>query len=245
MPDEKSTIDAKIRAHLAAMKRGEQARLAKEIGLSTQHLSGVRRGRVGIDVKHWPAVAEFFGENVADWFRLAREESDLLRHTQAQQSEAEPDPDFDVTEGYLPDDLPIITEGEASPHGRIFWDEGGLLNSITDRISRPAGVKDRNAYGVRVTGTSMLPVYRQGQCVVVSPSTPVDDGDRVYVELHSGEHLIKIARRMAGGWILESANPGHAPRVVKNAEIKSMHAVVWTREKLPGVRVVDETGRRR
>jgi SOS-response transcriptional repressor LexA len=160
-----------------------------------------------------------------------------------QDDDVEIDP-VDVS-GYSRDALPVILEGEASPQPGLFWDdEGKLLREVEDRISRPYDVKDPKAYGVRVRGDSMAPAYKPGMTLVVSPSTPTQDGDEVYVELLSGERLIKIARKMAGGWLLESINPAHEPRFVTKGEVGTMHPVLWARRMRSGERTVTATGYR-
>jgi len=75
----------------------------------------------------------------------------------------------------------------------------------------------------------MIPMFRPGRKVVVSPNLPVINGDPVYVQLLGGERLVKIARRAPGGWMLESINPAYEPRFVKKAEIELMHPIVWVR----------------
>lgn len=155
----------------------------------------------------------------------------------------------DVSTGYVPDDLPVIFEGEATPKGSLFWDgEGKLLKLVTNRMSRPPGVSDREAYGVVVRGDSMAPRYEPGEILVVSPNKQVRTGLRCYVQLRSGERLIKTVRKTIGGWMLESINQAYPPREVRDEEIEFMHRVVASRERddAPGeLRVVDEdTGRR-
>jgi len=148
--------------------------------------------------------------------------------------------------GYKQDDLPVIAEGDASPRGDVFWSkEGALLETVENRLSRPYDVSDPRAFGVLVRGDSMLPVFRPGMYLVVSPNTPVGDGDEVYVELTSGEHLVKTARRAAGGWILESANPAHEARFVAKEEIEMMHPIVWARRAKKGQAAHDDQGKRR
>ena len=174
---------------------------------------------------------------------------DQLRQTSTGDSllrEGERVEGFDVRDGYQPDDLPVITEGEGSPRPEIFWDHAGqLLTTVTERISRPAGLTDRRAYGVKVKGDSMVPAIRPGHYLVVSPAAPITDGDEVFVVLKSGAHLIKFAKKIDGGWLLESANQLHESRLVKKSEIESIHAIVWIRRKRPGLRTIDEaTGRR-
>lgn len=134
--------------------------------------------------------------------------------------------------GYTPHDIPVVAEGEANPQGSLFWtDEGVLRSDVEDRISRPRDVPDPQAYGVRVRGDSMLPIFKPGMTLIVSPNIPVNDGDEVYVQLLSGERLVKVARRVAGGWLLESSNPAYEPRFVRKSEIGAMHPVIYARRK--------------
>jgi transcriptional regulator with XRE-family HTH domain len=153
--------------------------------------------------------------------------------------------DLDVATGYKPDDLPVVAEGEASPQANLFWDDQGKLTSdVEERISRPFDVSDPRAYGVKVRGDSMMPRYKPGEVLVVSPNTPVEDGDEVYVALLSGERLLKIARKAQGGWILESENRAYPARFVKKSEIGTMHPVMWIRPKRRRVGAIDDSGRR-
>jgi hypothetical protein len=63
------------------------------------------------------------------------------------------------------------------------------------------------------------------------PSGPAGkSGDRVYVELHSGERLIKVARKQRGGWVLESFNQAFEARFVTDDEIGTMHKIAYARE---------------
>lgn len=137
--------------------------------------------------------------------------------------------DVDITQGYKRDDIPVVAEGDASPQPNLLWNEENLASDVEDRISRPYDVRDPRAYGVRVRGDSMLPRYKPGDVVVVSPNTPVEDGAEVYVALLSGERLLKTARRAAGGWILESENRAYPARFVKKSEVGTMHQILWIR----------------
>jgi transcriptional regulator with XRE-family HTH domain len=157
---------------------------------------------------------------------------------------------FEDVSGYVVDDLPVVFEGDASPIGTAWDQEGRLLAHISERISRPAGLNDKQAYGVRVRGDSMRPKYEPGDILVVSPNLPVRTGLRCYVQLKSGERLIKQVRRTMSGWMLESINQAYDSREVRDDEIEFMHRIIWAREKgdtAPGesLRVLDlETGRR-
>ena len=146
--------------------------------------------------------------------------------------------------GYRKDDLPVIAEGEANPQGHLLWpDDGTIPSEVEDRITRPFDVKDPRAYGVKVRGDSMVPLYVPGAIVVVSPYDAVSDGDRAYVQLLSGERLIKTVRKMpGGGWLLESFNPAYEPKMVEKSDVGAIHRIVWSREPRRGVRVVKDGG---
>lgn len=153
------------------------------------------------------------------------------------------DDHIDVS-GHTRDDIPVIAEGDASPQPELFWDnDGKLYADVEDRITRPYDVRDPRAYGVRVRGDSMVPIYRPGQELVVSPNTAVADGDEVYVQLLSGERLLKIAYKQSNGWVLESANLAYKPRFVLTADVGAIHPILWARRKRRGARVAQERRR--
>lgn len=138
--------------------------------------------------------------------------------------------DADTYAGYKPHDIPVIAEGEASPQGELFWDNSNPLIEADEWMSRPPEVKDPRAYAVRVRGDSMVPAFYPGMRLIVSPNIPVRTGARVYVELHSGERLVKVARRQKGGWVLESLNPAYEARFVTDDEVGTMHKIAYARE---------------
>lgn len=159
----------------------------------------------------------------------------MLNEQAAARSEVE-DEIVDVS-GHTTDAIPVIAEGEASPQGGLFWDDAGkLLSDVEDRITRPYDVRDPHAYGLRVRGDSMMRFYKPGDLVVVSPSTRVADGDEVYVQLLTGERLIKVVRRMNDGYLLESYNQAYEPRFVPRDAIGAMHPIVWSKRKASGQR---------
>ncbi len=61
----------------------------------------------------------------------------------------------------------------------------------------------------------MLPLYRDGDRIVVSPNASVRRGDRVVVRTTDGEVMAKVLKRQTGKTIeLSSFNPDHADRVL-------------------------------
>lgn len=136
-----------------------------------------------------------------------------------------------ATHGAYQDELPLITEAQAGER-RIVYDDAASLQAYAERrVERPTGVADAHAFAVMVKGDSMVPVFRPGRYVVVSPTLTVAPGDEVFVALTNGERLIKIAYRSNGGWLLESANPTYAPRFVKQEDVQAMYPVVWAKRR--------------
>jgi transcriptional regulator with XRE-family HTH domain len=128
-----------------------------------------------------------------------------------------------------PVDLVVVTEGDAAPSA-----ESRRGPSAGASVPRPRDLRDPLAYAVRVRGDSMLPVFRPGMIVIVSPRLPVEMGDEAYVHLRTEERLLRRVRKTAGGYLLESTNPAYPARVIRQRDLAAMHPVVYTRRRLPG-----------
>ena len=61
----------------------------------------------------------------------------------------------------------------------------------------------------------MLPAYRDGDVIVVSPAAPVRRGDRVVVKTKKGEVMVKELKRQTAKQVeLKSLNPAQAERTL-------------------------------
>ena len=80
--------------------------------------------------------------------------------------------------------VPLIGLAQAGAGG-FFDDSGFPAGQGWDQIDYP-GTGDDGVYALEVTGDSMLPLYRSGDTIVVSPSTVCRLGDRVVVKTHNG-----------------------------------------------------------
>ena len=102
------------------------------------------------------------------------------------------DPDYDRIRGGF--DIAVVAEGDVLPSGNK-WDEGEQQRPpILEWLARPGDLRDPSAYGVRIRGDSMIPAFRPNMTVIVSPESEVRDGDEVYVQLASGECLVRLLR---------------------------------------------------
>lgn len=122
--------------------------------------------------------------------------------------------------------IPLIGFAQAGAGG-YFDDAGFPVGGAWDEIAFP-NVGDEHAYALEIAGDSMLPLYRDGDVVVVSPAAPVRRGDRVIVKTREGEVLAKeLKRRTARTLELRSLNPEHPDRSFSEAEIAWIARVLW------------------
>ncbi len=77
----------------------------------------------------------------------------------------------------------------------------------------------------------MVPLYRDGDILVVSPTASIRKGDRVVVRTGGGEVLVKeLKRRTAKSLELRSLNPEHEDRTVNLSDVAWMARVMWARQ---------------
>jgi phage repressor protein C with HTH and peptisase S24 domain len=122
--------------------------------------------------------------------------------------------------------VPLLGFAEAGAGG--FFDDGGFpVGKGWDEIAFPA-VSDEHAYALEISGDSMLPAYRRGDVIVVSPGAPVRRGDRVVVKTRGGEVTVKeLKRKTAKSIELQSLNPAHPNRTLPLTDVLWMARIVW------------------
>ena len=122
--------------------------------------------------------------------------------------------------------IPLIGFAQAGSGG--FFDDGGFpVGTGWEEVAFP-GVADEKAYALEISGDSMLPLYRDGDTIIVSPTATVRRGDRVVVKTVEGEVLAKQLKRQTAKTVeLASLNPEHGDRVFQLAEIAFMARVIW------------------
>lgn len=122
--------------------------------------------------------------------------------------------------------IPLIGFVQAGSGG--FFDDGGFpVGTGWEEVAFP-GVTDEKAYALEISGDSMLPLYRDGDTIIVAPTATVRRGDRVVVKTVEGEVLAKQLRRQTAKTVeLASLNPEHGDRVLNLSEIAFMARVIW------------------
>lgn len=126
--------------------------------------------------------------------------------------------------------VPLIGLTQAGS-GRLFTEEGIPTGGPGwDEIEFP-DLGDDRAFALEVQGDSMLPLYRDGDVLIVAPNAGIRKGDRIVARLTNGEVVAKELRRRTARTIeLASLNPEHEDRMVPLAEVAWMARVMWVRQ---------------
>ena len=145
----------------------------------------------------------------------------------------------------LPDFVALVGDGlvnkTGAPHSRkvplIGMAQAGA-NGVFDAAGFPAGqgwddvafpdVPDEHCYALAISGDSLLPVFRDGDRILVSPSVPARRGDRVVVKTLDGDMMVLSLARMTAQRIeLKSFNPAFEDRGFAVNEVAFLHRIVW------------------
>jgi phage repressor protein C with HTH and peptisase S24 domain len=122
--------------------------------------------------------------------------------------------------------VPLIGFAEAGAGG--YFDDGGFpVGKGWDEIAFPA-INDEHAYALEISGDSMLPAYRDGDVIIVSPAAPIRRGDRVVVRTKDGEVMAKELKRLSQKMIeLKSLNHDHPERTLAKEDVLWIARIVW------------------
>jgi phage repressor protein C with HTH and peptisase S24 domain len=122
--------------------------------------------------------------------------------------------------------VPLLGFAQAGAGG-FFTDAGFPVGHGWEEIDLPAGAGE-GSYALQVQGDSMLPLYRDGDILIVEPSATIRKGDRVVVKTSGGEVMAKVlAARSATAVELVSLNREHPDRTIPAAEIEWLARIVW------------------
>jgi phage repressor protein C with HTH and peptisase S24 domain len=122
--------------------------------------------------------------------------------------------------------VPLIGLAQAGSGG-FFGDNGLPQGEAWDAVTFPAA-ETKEIFAIEVQGSSMLPLYRDGDTLIVEPGAEVRKGDRVVVKTKDGEVLAKLlARKTAKQVELLSLNPEHPNRQFDMADVEWIARIIW------------------
>lgn len=125
--------------------------------------------------------------------------------------------------------IPILGMAQAGSKG-YFDDAGYPVGAGWDEVPTPF-VTDEHAYALEISGDSMNPVYRDGDVVIVSPSSGIRRGDRVVLRTKDGEVMAKQLRRKTANRIeLQSLNPDYEDRALDMTQVDWIARIIWAQQ---------------
>lgn len=122
--------------------------------------------------------------------------------------------------------IPLIGLAQAGSHG-FFDDAGYPVGQGWDEITFPGS--EKGLYALEISGDSMMPLYRDGDRIIVDPhSQNLRRGDRIVVRTNDGEVMAKELVRLSGKTVeLRSLNPSFDDRVLDRSEVTWVARIVW------------------
>ncbi|MGJ8572336.1 MAG: S24 family peptidase [Hoeflea sp.] len=196
--------------------------LARRAGLDPTAFNKSKRS--GADGRHrWPSTESLSkvlgatGSSLEDFMSLVRGN--------------QPSAESSFPEGSLPPQagsIPLLGFAQAGSGG--FFDDGGFpAGQGWDVVDFPAQPSERpGVYALEVQGDSMMPLYRDGDILIVEPGAQIRRGDRVVVRSREGEVMAKVLNRQTPRSIeLISLNPDHPNRSFDVSEVDWVARIIW------------------
>ncbi len=121
--------------------------------------------------------------------------------------------------------VPLLGMAQAGTGG--YFDDGGFpVGQGWDEIALPG--TGENVFALQVSGESMMPLYRDGDRLIVERNAVCRKGDRVVVRTVEGEVMAKVLHRKTSRSVeLLSVNPAHANRTLAMKDIDWMARIIW------------------
>ncbi|WP_434712006.1 helix-turn-helix transcriptional regulator [Rhizobium sp. YTUHZ045] len=124
--------------------------------------------------------------------------------------------------------IPLLGFAQAGAGG--FFDDGGFpAGQGWDVVEFPANPSQKSGvYALEVQGESMMPLYRDGDVLIVEPGAQVRRNDRVVVRTNEGEVMAKVLLRRSPRSIeLMSLNPEHPNRTLDLSDVDWIARIIW------------------
>lgn len=111
----------------------------------------------------------------------------------------------------------------------LFDDAGFPIGDEWDEIDFP-NIADKHAFALEVQGDQLLPAYRDGDVLIISPGAGVRRRDRVILKSRSEELIVgTLSRRTAQRLELEAFGDGEEMLVFALKDVAWLSRIVWAR----------------
>ncbi|QOZ55660.1 helix-turn-helix transcriptional regulator [Bradyrhizobium sp. CCBAU 53338] len=131
--------------------------------------------------------------------------------------------DDDAGDGHT---VPLLGFAQAGL-GSAFDEKGFPSGKGWSEIALP-NAEDSRAFALGISGNTLMPAYRDGDVILVSPGTPVRKGNRVVVKTKTGEAMVAtLKRRTAKALELQSLDATQAERTLAAGDVAWVARIVW------------------
>ncbi|TAU87253.1 S24 family peptidase [Rhizobium leguminosarum] len=202
--------------------------LARRAGLDPTSFNKSKRlsadGRL-----RWPStesiakVLDATGASMEQFLAFMRPEADLSKQPTGQRARQQ-----ESTFSPQGSSIPLLGFAQAGAGG--FFDDGGFpAGQGWDVVEFPAAPSQKaGVYALEVQGESMMPLYRDGDVLIVEPGAQVRRNDRVVVRTNEGEVMAKVLLRQSPRSIeLLSLNPEHPNRTLELSDVDWIARIIW------------------
>ncbi|MBC9881616.1 helix-turn-helix transcriptional regulator [Bradyrhizobium sp. INPA01-394B] len=122
--------------------------------------------------------------------------------------------------------VPLLDVAQAGS-GDHFDEFGAPSGKGWSEIALPAA-EDRRAFALEISGNTLMPAYRDGDVILISPGAPIRKGDRVVVKTRAGEMMVAtLKRRAAKALELQPLDPAQTGRTIAGSDVAWIARIVW------------------
>ncbi|SCB54386.1 Phage repressor protein C, contains Cro/C1-type HTH and peptisase s24 domains [Bradyrhizobium shewense] len=91
--------------------------------------------------------------------------------------------------------------------------------------------EDSHTFALEISGDALLPAYRDGDLILVSPGAPIRKGDRVVVKTKAGEVMVAtLGRRTVKALELQAFDASQAGRTMAASDVAWIARIMWARQ---------------
>jgi len=121
--------------------------------------------------------------------------------------------------------IPLLGFAQAGAGG--FFDDGGFpVGQGWDMVEFPT--QKAGVYALEVQGESMMPLYRDGDVIIVERGAQLRRNDRIVLRTREGEVMAKVLIRQTPKSIeLLSLNPEHPGRSIDIGDVDWIARIIW------------------
>lgn len=122
-------------------------------------------------------------------------------------------------------DLPVIPLHKAAG-SNAFDEKGNPFGKAWSKIGVPS-VNDPKSFAIKVTGTGLAPVFRNGDILVASPKAKIRPGDRIVLRNKKGEVMVREAAKIATDKIDLRPLKGGIARAAARKDFDMIARIIW------------------